>query len=122
MGPDFRTMIGVSYGEPVETRPDEYSERELKEAMGDILKDFKGVINLNGNKAVYYIIQIATEGGEGYIRHMVQLYNADITAQYSINLEYSSDDKFFTSDVVNQIINSITLAPEAQHLEGKGEM
>lgn len=53
----------------------------------------------------------------------MEIYNCFyyITAQYSISLEYDSNDKVFTSDVVNQIINSITLAPEAQHLGPQSE-
>ncbi len=115
MGPNWST-IDVSHGEPVNLRPEEYTKEGMKEMLGDMLKDFKGEINLNGNKAVYYTMQMETESGKSFTRHLVWLYNADITAQYSIGLEYTTGDAVFTSDVVNQIINSITLAPEAQHL------
>lgn len=115
MGPNWST-IDVSHGEPINLRPEEYTREGMKENLGDMLKDFKGEFNLNGNKAVYYTIQMETEGGKSFTRHLVWLYNSDITAQYSIGLEYTTGDAVFTSDVVSQIINSITLAPEAQHL------
>lgn len=115
MGPNWATL-DVSYAQPLHMRPEEYSKEELKANMGNFLKDFKGEIKLNGNRAIYYIMQMETEGGKSFTRHLVWLYNADLTAEYSIGLEYTTGDSVFTADVVNQIINSITLAPEAQHL------
>jgi predicted small lipoprotein YifL len=119
-GPNWST-IEVSIGAPVNQRPEEWNKEGMAEQLGDMLKNFKGEFDLNGNKAVYYTIYEQTEGGKGSLRHLVWLYNADISAQYSIALQHSSDDAFFSSDVIDQIINSITLAPEAQHLEGRTE-
>ncbi|HHV60841.1 MAG TPA: hypothetical protein GXX49_11250 [Clostridiaceae bacterium] len=115
-GPDWTSVIEVSNGGAVEKRPEEWAKEELLEGLGDMLKDFKGEFDLNGNKAVYYTIYFETEGGEGTLQHLVWLYNADITTQYSICLRHDVNDKFFSSDVIDHIINSITLAPEAKHL------
>jgi|LSQX01.3.fsa_nt_gb hypothetical protein len=47
---------------------------------------------------------------------MLFLYNADSTGMYVITLNHGAEDEFFTLEVNDQIINSITLADEAQHL------
>jgi hypothetical protein len=47
---------------------------------------------------------------------MLFLYNAVSTVLFVITLNHGAEDEFFTLEVNDQIINSITLADEAQHL------
>lgn len=54
--------------------------------------------------------------GKDRLVHMLFLYNADSTGMYVITLNHGAEDEFFTLEVNDQIINSITLADEAQHL------
>jgi len=110
--------VGASSGGKVDMRPEEYTKESLMERHNKMLHEFKGEINLNGNRAVYYVIRTETEGGSVFFNHLVWLYNADITAKYGISIEYISFDESVTPEVIDHIINSITLAPEAQHLEG----
>ena len=56
-GPDWTSFIDVSSALPVTERPEELTKEYMLEMIGNMLKDFKGEINLNGNKAVYYTIQ-----------------------------------------------------------------
>jgi len=52
---------------------------------------------------------------------VVILYNADLTAQYIISLLHRAEDEIFTPEVGEKIINSITLAQEAQNLAAEAE-
>lgn len=75
------------------------------------LSAFEGDVNMNGNTAVY--MAFFGKNAEGVVRliQVVRLYNADETEIYVITFVHSAEDAFFTSDIAEQIINSITLKP-----------
>jgi ABC-type glycerol-3-phosphate transport system substrate-binding protein len=85
------------------------------------LAAFEGDVNMNGNTAVYYAFYGTNAKGEERLAQVVQIYNADLTAQYAITFIHSADDEFYTPDLSLEIINSITLAPEAQNLPAEIE-
>lgn len=80
------------------------------------LAAFDGDVNMNGNQAVYFAFFGTNASGKERTVQVVRLYNADLTALYVITFIHSADSDFFTADIASQLINSITLAPEAQNL------
>lgn len=85
------------------------------------LAAYGGEVTINGNTAIYYAF--TGKNTEGILRlvHAVRLYNADQTAQYIVLLVQTDGDEFFTSDIIDTIINSITLSADAQHLTAEVE-
>lgn len=85
------------------------------------LAAYGGEVTINGNTAIYYAF--TGKNTEGILRlvHAVRLYNADQTAQYIVLFVQTDGDEFFTSDIIDTIINSITLSADAQHLTAEVE-
>ncbi|MBE6068185.1 MAG: hypothetical protein E7211_10925 [Clostridium lundense] len=71
---------------------------------------------MNGNTVVYYAFYEKSADGKDRLVQVVRLFNANLTAQYMITLLHSAEYKFFTPEVGGEIINSITLASDAQNL------
>lgn len=127
-GPDASITVTPTLG--IDILPSEWDEEVAKELLQVIygstytdleLSAFEGDVNMNGNTAVYYAFYGKNSAGKDRLVQVVRLYNADLTAQYMITLMHSADDKFFTPEVGGKIINSITLAPEAQNLAAESE-
>lgn len=121
-GPDAAIVVSPLVAD---VHPSDWSESVvadlLEEIYGSLYTDlklaaFENVSNLNGNTAVYYAFNGTTMDGSDRLVHILLLYNADLTAIYAIELNHGATDSFFDQNVNDQIINSITLADEAQHL------
>jgi len=126
-GPD--ASITVSPAMKVTALPEQWNENELEgtlpAAYGSAFTNlelgaFDNNVNMNGNAAVYYGLYGTSSAGKEYLVQVVTLYNADLTAQYTISLIHASGDEFFTAEVGSEILNSITLAEEAQNLVAEG--
>lgn len=109
----------------LDMQPSEWTESLLEESLEAIhgsqyenpeLAAFQGDVNMNGNSAVYYAFYGKESDGTERLVHVVILYNADLTGQYVITLLHNVDDEILTPEVAERIINSITLAEEAQKL------
>lgn len=110
----------------VDMQPSEWTEElvvnSLEAIYGELYSDlklevFEGDVNMNGNPAVYYALNGTTlTGGDELLAHVLLVYNADLTAVYAIELNHGATDAFFSKEVNSQIINSVALAEEAQHL------
>jgi len=85
------------------------------------LAAFEGDINMNGNTAVFHAFYGTNAKGEDRLVQIVRIFNAELTAQYMVTFVHSADDEFFTPELSGEIINSITLAPEAQNLTAEFE-
>ncbi len=127
-GPDASIVVTPTLG--IDIQPSEWDESLAKETLDMLygstytdleLSAFEGDINMNGNTAVYYAFYGKNANGKERLVQVVRLYNADLTAQYIITFMHSADDEFFTPEIAGKIINSITLAPEAQNLEAEFE-
>lgn len=127
-GPDASITVTPTLG--IDIQPSEWDESLAEEALEMIygstytdleLSAFEGDVNMNGNTAVYYAFYGKNADGKDRLVQVVRLYNADLTAQYMITLLHSAEDKFFTPEVGGEIINSITLAPDAQNLAAESE-
>ena len=127
-GPDASIVVTPTL--EVELQPSEWDESLAAEALEMIygstytdleLSAFEGDVNMNGNTAVYYAFHGKNVDGKDRLVQVVRLFNADLTAQYMITLIHSAEDNFFTPEVGGKIINSITLAPDAQNLAAGSE-
>lgn len=115
-GPD--SSIVVTPVMEIDLLPSEWDEDLAKEALDPLygttytdmeLSTFEGNKDMNGGTAVHFSFKGKNDLGNERLVQVVRLFNADQTAQYAITLVHSSEDKFFTSEVDNKIINSITL-------------
>lgn len=127
-GPDASIVVTPIL--EIDIKPSEWDESLAEEALETIygstytelkLSAFKGNVDMNGNTAVYYAFNGKNANGKDRLVQVVRLYNADLTAQYMVTLMHSADNKFFTSEVSGKIINSITMAPDAQKLAAEPE-
>lgn len=114
----------------VDIEPSEWDESIAKDVIENIysstysnpeLAAFEGDINMNGNKAVFFGFYGKNSNGIDRMVQMIRIYNADLTGQYMISLVHDTDDEFFTAEIAEKIINSITLAPEAQNMAPQPE-
>ncbi len=78
-----------------------YSEIELAA--------FEGDVDMNGNTAVYTAFYGKNADGVDRFVQVVRLYNTELTELYIITFVHTAEDAFFTPEVGQQIINSITL-------------
>lgn len=110
----------------IDLPPSEWDESLAKESLETLygsaytdleLSAFEGDINMNGNTAVYVAFYGKNKNGKDQLIQVVRLFNADLTAQYMITVIHGAEDKFFTPEIGGKIINSITLAPDAQNLK-----
>lgn len=122
-GPD--ASIVVTPALEVELPPSAWDESLAKESLEMLygatythleLSTFEGNVNMNGNTAIYYAFYGKNAAGKDRLAQVVRLFNADLTAQHMITLIHSAEDEFFTAEVGDKIINSITLSPDAQNL------
>ncbi len=126
-GPDASIVVTPTMG--IDLQPSEWDESLAEEAIGYYSSTytdlefgaFEGDVNMNGNTAVYYAFFGKNASGKDRMVQVVRLFNADLTAQYMISLIHSAEDEFFTPELAGEIINSITLSPEAQNLEAEPE-
>ncbi|GEM_PF-1061179 len=125
-----KAAITVSPTLEIDLLPSEWDESLASEALDMLygvtytnmeLAAFEGDINMNGNTAVYYAFYGTNANGEDRLVQIVRLFNTDLTAQYMVTFIHSADDEFFTPELSGEIINSITLAPEAQDLTAELE-
>jgi hypothetical protein len=82
---------------------------------------FEGNVNMNGNTAVFLGFTGKLADDTECIVQVVRLYNADETAMYMIAFTHRADDEAFTAELSGEIINSITLSPDAQNLKAEFE-
>lgn len=117
--------IGVTPTLEIDLLPSEWDESLASESLDMLygstytnmeLSAFEGDINMNGNTAVYYAFYGTNAKGEDRLVQIVRLFNADLTAQYMVTFIHGAEDEFFTPELSGEILNSITLAPEAQNL------
>jgi len=123
-GPNASSIIVTPVGVPA-LQPSEWDETVVAESLemlygatySDLqLAGFEGDINMNGNTAVYYAFFGTNSSGIERLIQVVILYNADLTGEYTIAFVHDANDEFFTAELANEIVNSITLDPEAQNL------
>lgn len=123
-GPDSSILVTPTMG--IDLLPSEWDESLAKESLEMLYGStytnlefaaFEGDVNMNGNTAVYVAFFGKNANGKDRMAQVVRLFNADLTAQYMITFIHSADDEFFTPEMAGEIINSITLSPDAQNLE-----
>jgi hypothetical protein len=127
-GPDASVVvtptlgIDLAYSEWDSSLVEEYIQMIYGSTYTDLeLSLFETDVDMNGNKTIYYACYGTNAEGTDRLIQVVRLFNADLTAQYMITFIHTADDAFYTAEVGGAIINSITLAPEAQNLEAEFE-
>ena len=112
------SSIVVTKATEVDLLPSEWDESLAKDILEPMygttytdmeLVAFEGDVNMNGNTAIYFAFNGNNADGKERLVQIVRLYNADQTGLYMISLVHSAEDEFFTSEIGEQIINSITL-------------
>ncbi len=74
------------------------------------LAAYENDVNMNGNTAMYFGFTGTNAEGVDRLVQVVYLFNADLTQQYIITFVTTVGDSYFTSEINETIINSITLA------------
>lgn len=110
--------ITVTTAMEIDLLPSEWDESLAADALeplyGTVYTDmelsaFSGEFDLNGSIGVYMAFYGINQEGVDRLVQVVRLFNEDLTAQYQISFVHGAEDAFFTPEIADQIINSITL-------------
>lgn len=109
--------VTVSEATPADIGPEDWTQELLEDNLGimygatytDIsLLSFEGNVDINGDPAVCFDLQGTNSSGKVRIIRNVYLFNDEAGEQYVIALIYTDGDSFFSDEVCDTILASIT--------------